>query len=463
MESTAIANSDELANVNRTTRTGNIMALPNTQRKWTSRQKSLRSLANQLDLFSESSTASNASVESEPAYNTPTTEHRHAIQQPLFQLDSRTLEAAPPSDGPSAGAGEQAHGSHRTGGEPGSGPALQLLVSPEAPIPDGVGPRHAGMPAAGRGEIVVEDEPERTPSRDFRITNAHRIGQGGLHEKARDNIAAIRTLKKLEDENREATDAEKAALARYVGWGAMSQAFDWYQPPEWKQTANDLREILTESEYDSARASTPNAHFTSPLVIRAIWDGLQHMGVRNGAQILEPSVGVGHFLGLMPEEMLEGCHRTGVELDSVTGRIAKQLYPDSTIFIKGFEETPLPDNFFDAVVGNVPFGDYRVHDPSYNRKLTKAVHDYFFAKSLDKVRPGGVMALITSRYTMDKQDDSIRSFLADGADLVGAIRLPNTAFKANAGTEVTTDILFLAKRKSGEPRGGHAWRKACAG
>jgi N12 class adenine-specific DNA methylase len=315
------------------------------------------------------------------------------------------------------------------------------------------------MPAAGRIATVVEDEPEHTPSRDFRITDAHRIGQGGLHEKARDNIAAIRLLKQLEDDNREPTDAEKAALARYVGWGAMSQAFDWYQPQEWKQTAKELRELLAEPEYDSARASTPNAHFTSPLVIDGIWDGMQHMGMKKGAQILEPSMGVGHFLGLMPQEMLPGSHRTGVELDSVTGRIAKQLYPDSTIFIKGFEETPLPDNFFDAVVGNVPFGDYRVHDPSYNRKLTKAVHDYFFAKSLDKVRPGGIMALITSRYTMDKQDDSIRSYLSDGADLVGAIRLPNTAFKANAGTEVTTDILFLRKRRPGEPRAGHAWRK----
>ncbi len=460
MGSTPIANSDGLASVSRTTNAGSIMALPTTaQRRWTSRQKSLRSLANQLDLFSEASIATLAPVEPEPTRNTPATEPWHAVQQPLFQLDPRTLEAAPPSNGSSPATGEQTHGRNRTGGEPGNGPALPLSVGRQSAIPDGVGPGDAGMLAAGRNDIVVEDEPERTPSRDFRITPEHRIGQGGLHEKARDNIAAIRILKQLEDDNREPTGAEKAALARYVGWGAMSQVFDWYQPQEWKQAAHDLRELLGESEYDSARASTPNAHFTSPLVIDGIWGALQRMGLKKGAQILEPSMGVGHFLGLMPEQMLEGCHRTGVELDSVTGRIARQLYPDSTVFIKGFEETPLPDNFFDAVVGNVPFGDYRVHDPSYKRKLTKAVHDYFFAKSLDKVRPGGVMALITSRYTLDKQDDSIRSYLSDGADLVGAIRLPNTAFKANAGTEVTTDILFLRKRKSGESRGGHAWRK----
>ena len=210
---------------------------------------------------------------------------------------------------------------------------------------------------------------------------------------------------------------------------------------------------------ESARASTPNAHYTSPQVIEAIWNGLQRLGLGKGAQILEPAMGVGHFFGLMPESM-QGGHRTGVELDSITARIAKKLYPDSTIFAKGFEETPLPDNYFDAVVGNVPFGDYAVHDPAMKRQLTRAIHDYFFAKSLEKVRPGGVMALITSRYTMDKQDDTIRRHLAEHADLLGAIRLPNTAFKGNAGTEVTTDILFLRKRAPGAQPAGQAWRGA---
>ena len=307
-------------------------------------------------------------------------------------------------------------------------------------------------------EDIIDDEPERIPTRDFRIKDHHQIGSGGLHAKARANIAAIRTLKNLEDENREATDEEKAILARYSGWGAMSQAFDWYPPPEWKQIAKEAKEILTDDEYESAKASTPNAHFTSPLVIDGIWEGLQRMGVRKNVQVLEPSMGVGNFLGLMPDDMLPGCHRTGVELDSITARIAKKLYPDSTIFGKGFEETPLPDNFFDVSIGNVPFGNYRVHDPSYNRKQTQAIHDYFFAKSLDKVRPGGIVAFITSRYTMDKQDDAMRGYIADRADLLGAIRLPNTAFKENAGTEVTTDILFLKKRETGEPRRGQPWQ-----
>lgn len=193
------------------------------------------------------------------------------------------------------------------------------------------------------------------------------------------------------------------------------------------------------------------------MVIAAIWDGMKRLGLPNESQVLEPSMGVGHFLGMMPDDLSQGSHRTGVELDSVTARIAKKLYPDSIVFAKAFEETPLPDNYFDAVVGNVPFGNYRVHDPSYPRQVTGAIHDYFFAKSLDKLRPGGVTALITSRYTMDKQDDKVRQYLADRADLLGAIRLPNTAFKVNAGTEVTTDIIFLRKRRPGEEPSGQGW------
>ena len=308
------------------------------------------------------------------------------------------------------------------------------------------------------GRVVLDIEPEQKPSRDFRITGAHRIGQGGLHEKAQGNIAAIRLLKVLEAENRDATEDEKAVLARYVGWGGMPNVFGHYPPVEWRSTAGAVKELLTEQECESARASTPNAHFTSPIVIEAIWKGLHQLGMGKGVQVLEPAMGVGHFFGLMPESM-QSDHRTGVELDSITARIAKKLYPDSTIFAKGFEETPLPDNYFDAVVGNVPFGDYAVHDPAMKHSLTRSIHDYFFAKSLEKVRPGGVMALITSRYTMDKQDDTIRRHLAEHADLLGAIRLPNTAFKGNAGTEVTTDILFLRKRQPGAQPAGEAWTK----
>ena len=265
-------------------------------------------------------------------------------------------------------------------------------------------------------------------------------------------------LKTLEAENRDATDAEKSILARYIGWGAMAGVFEsnYRRREEWDKPAEELRKLLTDDEYEAARASTPNAHFTSPMVIKAVWDGLERMGVGKHPQILEPAMGVGNFFGLMPQTM-EGGHRTGIELDSITARIAQQLYPDSSIFAKGLEETPLPDNYFDAVVGNVPFGDYAVHDPAMKRQFTRAIHDYFFAKSLEKVRPGGVMALITSRYTMDKENDSIRKHLADHADLMGAIRLPNTAFKANAGTEVTTDILFLRKRPPAAQPAGESW------
>jgi N12 class adenine-specific DNA methylase len=320
-----------------------------------------------------------------------------------------------------------------------------------------LGHRDPGDSPAGR--VTLELEREAKPSRDFRITDAHRIGQGGLHEKARDNVAAIRLLKVLEAENRDASGEEKAILARFVGWGALANAvFATPVAPEWKNTAESVRKLLTSEEYESARASTPNAHFTSPQVIEAIWNGLHRLGLAHGAQVLEPAMGVGHFFGLMPETM-QGGHKTGVDLDSITARIAKKLYPDSTIFAKGFEETPLPDNYFDAVVGNVPFGNYAVHDPEIPHKLTRTIHDYFFAKSLEKVRPGGVMALITSRYTMDKENDTTRRHLAEHADLLAAIRLPNTAFKGNAGTQVTTDILFLRKRAPGAQASGEAWQK----
>src|SRR6266567_4274408 len=313
---------------------------------------------------------------------------------------------------------------------------------------------------AGSGGRVRPDEPApaRQPSRDFRITEAHGVGQGGLHEKARANIEAIRLLKMFEAQNREATEAEQAVLVRYAGWGALAQVFE--RPSrireEWRPVAAEVRELLTEHEYESARSSTPNAHFTSPLVIRAIWNGLQTLGVAGAVEVLEPAMGIGHFFGLMPEPLLGG-KRVGVELDTITASIAKNLYPDSTILAQGFETAPVPDGYFDVIVGNVPFGDYPVHDPTMQRSLTRAIHDYFFAKSLEKVRPGGVMALITSRYTMDKQDTTIRSYVAEQADLLAAIRLPNTTFKGNAGTEVTTDILFLQKRAPGQVASGERW------
>jgi type I restriction-modification system DNA methylase subunit len=240
----------------------------------------------------------------------------------------------------------------------------------------------------------------------------------------------------------------------------MPNVFHPYPPHEWEQTARDARTLLTDDEYEAARASTPNAHFTSALVIEAMWDAMRRLGLGQGAQVLEPSMGVGHFLGLMPEDLLHGSRRTGVELDAITARIAQRLYPDSTIFAKGFEDTALPDNFFDVTIGNIPFGNYPVFDPAYRSQpaLTRTIHDYFLAKSLDKLRPGGVMALITSHYTMDKQDSTIRRTLGERANLIGVIRLPDTAFKANAGTEVTTDILFLQKRGPGIPASSETWR-----
>jgi N12 class adenine-specific DNA methylase len=331
-----------------------------------------------------------------------------------------------------------------------------------------VGDGDAGVGVAAAGEstaaaIQAEEigpEPEPAPSRDFRITGAHAIGEGGLKEKARDNIEAIRTLKLVETEGREATEAEKAQLARYSGWGALANVFHPHPPHEWERAAREVRQVLSDEEYDSARGSTPNAHFTSREVVGAMWKALARLGLQGEAQILEPSMGVGHFFGLQPEELLAGSHRTGVELDRITARIAGLLYPDARIFAKGFEETPLPDNFFDVVIGNIPFGNYPVYDPACrNRALTRTIHDYFLAKSLDKVRAGGLVALITSRYTMDKQDATIRRYLAGRADLVGAIRLPNTAFKGNAGTEVTTDIIFLQKREKGAPARGEAWEE----
>ena len=247
-------------------------------------------------------------------------------------------------------------------------------------------------------------------------------------------------------------------LVKYTGWGAMSSAFASQPPRDWQPVAAELRVLLGAEEFASARSSTPNAHYTSAEVIQVIWQAMERFGLRPGAQILEPSMGVGHFFGLMPESLYPGTRRTGVELDSVTARIAAKLYPDSSVHAKAFEDTPLPKDFFDAAVGNIPFGNYPVYDPAYRRspQLTRSIHDYFLTKTIDVVRPGGVIALITSRYTMDKEDSTVRRHLSERATLLGAVRLPNTTFKANAGTEVTTDILFLQKRSPETPP-GESW------
>jgi N12 class adenine-specific DNA methylase len=446
--SAPLAISAGVSKVSRSIGTGEVMVLPAKVKRWIPKTIVTPDYTNQLDLFSETPIDDPAPVAPETPRRTGAS---HARTRPPEQLDFGALEPLPPEDASAAPAGKPA-GADAAG----DGGALQRLplqpdLGAENGTSPGLGDGGARVPAAGRVFI----EPEDTPSRDFRITEAHRIGQGGVHEKARDNLAAIKLLKKLEAESREATEDEKAVLARYVGWGGLSGVFEspYRRREEWSATAEQLKSQLTDEEYEAARASTPNAHFTSPLVISGIWSALERLGLKKGASVLEPAMGVGHFFGLMP---MDG-HRTGVELDSITARIARKLYPDSTIFGKAFEETPLPDNYFDAVVGNVPFGDYAVHDPAMKHQLTRAIHDYFFAKSLEKLRPGGVMALITSRYTMDKQDSTVRRYLAEKADLLGAIRLPNTAFKGNAGTEVTTDILFLKKRRPGEQPSGEPW------
>ncbi len=277
-------------------------------------------------------------------------------------------------------------------------------------------------------------------AQNFRITDDD-LGVGGAKTRYGWNVAAIRTLRALEAEDRPATLQEQETLSRYVGWGGIPQAFD-AQNEDWRREYAELKELLSETEYVSARASTLNAHYTSPTVIRAIYDAVEQMGFRTG-NILEPAMGVGNFFGLLPESMA-GSRLYGVELDSLTGRIARQLYPEADITVAGFETTDRRD-FFDLAVGNVPFGNYQVNDKAYNH-LRFNIHDYFFAKAIDQVRPGGIIAFVTSKGTMDKQSPDVRRFIAQRAELIGAIRLPNNAFARNANTEVTSDILFLQKR-----------------
>ena len=296
-------------------------------------------------------------------------------------------------------------------------------------------------------DIVVEKlhvenpEPEISapPAQNFRITDEH-LGEGGPKQKFARNVEAIRTLLAIEAEGRSATPEEQTVLSQYVGWGGLADVFD-PDKDSWAKEYKELKGLLSEDEYAAARASTLNAHYTSPTVIRAIYDTVEQMGFRTG-NILEPSMGVGNFFGMLPESMA-GSRLYGVELDSITGRIARQLYPEANITVAGFETTSQRD-FYDLAVGNVPFGQYQVNDRDYN-KLGFSIHNYFFAKALDQVRPGGVVAFVTSRYTLDSKDSSARKYLAQRADLLGAVRLPNNAFKANAGTEVVSDILFLQK------------------
>ena len=290
----------------------------------------------------------------------------------------------------------------------------------------------------------AEMQPEQAPAAEnFHITDPD-LGAGGQKTKFQNNVAAIRLLKDLESQGRLAAPEEQKVLARYVGWGGLPQAFDEANE-KWAAEYAELNELLTPEEYASARGSTLNAHYTSPTVIQSIYEAVGRMGIQPET-VLEPAMGVGNFFGLLPEAM-QGATLLGVELDSITGRLAGQLYPQAKILVDGFEHTNLPDNSIDLAVGNVPFGNYKLPDPRYDSK-NLLIHDYFFAKTLDKVRPGGIVAFISSKGTLDKQDSAVREYLAQKADLLGAVRLPNNAFAKNAGTEVTSDILFLQKRES---------------
>ena len=280
----------------------------------------------------------------------------------------------------------------------------------------------------------------RRNAQNFRITDEH-LGEGGPKAKFQANINAIRLLKELEAAGQQASPEQQEVLSRYVGWGGLSDAFD-PEKPAWASEYAQLKELLTPEEYAAARSSTLNAHYTSPTVIQAIYEAVGRMGFETG-NILEPSMGVGNFFGMLPEEM-RNSRLYGVELDPVSGRIAKQLYPKADITVGGFETTDRRD-FYDLAIGNVPFGQYQVRDKAYD-KLNFSIHNYFFAKALDQVRPGGVVAFVTSRYTMDAKDSTVRRYLAQRAELLGVIRLPNDAFKKNAGAEVVSDIIFLQKR-----------------
>ncbi len=297
------------------------------------------------------------------------------------------------------------------------------------------------VPEKNSPEPYLASEKNSVERHNFYITEDHQ--SGGAKTRFRNNIEAIKTLKTVEDENRLASPEEQLILAKYVGWGGLSQAFD-ERNDKWSSEYKELKMLLTPEEYNAAKRSTNTAFYTSPDVIEEMYTALKNMGFEGG-KILEPAMGTGNFFGKMPEDMQSNSRLSGIELDKLSGRIAAQLYQDADIQVKGFEKTNFKDNSFDVAIGNVPFGDIQIADKRYDKHNFK-IHDYFFAKALDKVHPGGVVAFITSKGTLDKQNDSVRRYIAERADLIGAVRLPNNAFKSLAGTEVTSDILFLQKR-----------------
>lgn len=401
---------------------------------------------------------------------------------------------------PQKPAGEPTGGLFQTGNEQGTGAVpeqptgtgdLRNDATPSGQPESGNVAGGIGVPvgeSGGAGSPVVsgggrKPRPYKPPVREglnYRITRPENIGTGGDKQKFRDSVEAIKTLRTIEAEGRKATAAEQEILARYAGWGGLKNAFftgqakwmrdeverngdrpSYYessQSPEWRKERRELLALLTDDEYEEARGSTPNAHYTAPQVINAMWSAVDRLGFKAG-RILEPAFGIGHFFGLIPDSVGARSTLAAVELDSLSARIGRQLYQTADVQHSGFEAAPLPDNFFDLAISNVPFGDFKVHDPKWN-KHKLLIHDYFFAKALDRVRPGGIVAFITSDGTMDKRDATARSVIARQGKFVGAIRLPNDAFKKNAGTEVTTDIIFMQKRAKGDTSQGPAWLEA---
>ncbi len=371
--------------------------------------------------------------------------------------DGPTPRQAPGSGGANGdghgGAPEAFHPARPDGG---TGLAAGLGNSPQPiPLPPARGVEAAEPDAAAADELSAsEPEPQRN-QRNYRITDDDRLGLGSLKQKCRHNLAAIELLKRLEVQERTATGAERRILVRYVGWGGLPQVFDQWNE-QWKEERERLEALLTPDELDSARATTLNAHDTAPGIIRAMYAALARLGFRHG-RILEPALGLGHFIGLMPDDMHDQSLITGIEIDSITARVAKQLYPDADIRHQPFEESKLADGFYDVALGNIPFGGFGVADPRF-KAWKFLIHDDFLAAALNKVRPGGLVVFITSKGTFDKGDTALREYVAAQADLLGAIRLPNDAFKKNANTEVTTDIVVLRKRLPCDLPSGSAWK-----
>ena len=404
--------------------------------RWDEVAPLLRGLyARQLDGFGQE--------QAEPAVEAAVTVEEPAAETPAFHSEPVTVYPGEQNHLPYDVVVERLHVDQPEPTPP--EPTLDVKPSekPEHPVAIPVNGEWQTFPNQRAAEQAAYQEYRdnlRRNAENFRITDEH-LGEGGPKAKYQANVAAIKLLKYLEETTGQATPEQQEVLSRYVGWGGVADAFD-PDKPAWDAEYSELKELLTPEKYAAARASTLNAHYTSPTVIRAIYEAVEQMGFRTG-NILEPSCGVGNFFGMLPESMA-GSRLYGVELDSISGRIAQQLYPKANITVAGFETTDRRD-FYDLAIGNVPFGQYQVNDKAYN-KLGFNIHNYFFAKSLDQVRPGGVVAFVTSRYTMDAKDSTVRRYLAQRAELLGAIRLPNNAFKANAGTEVVSDILFLQKR-----------------